>query len=54
MKEFNLESPKDAEELALASMVQYLPEKFKVYYTENFKDKFYRETVIKKQVDDEL
>ena len=47
LKDFNIEkTSKDLEELELAKKVKYLPEKLKVYYTENFKNKFYRESII--------
>jgi uncharacterized protein (DUF4213/DUF364 family) len=56
IKDFSLEDKnKDIEELEMATKVKNLPEKFKVYYIENFKNKFYRETMIKSQeVTDEL
>jgi hypothetical protein len=41
-KDFGIKpSTKDAEELALEEKVKYLPENLRVYYIENFKNKFY-------------
>lgn len=55
LKDFGLaEKSKDKEELALAEKVKYLPENLKVYYIENFKNRFYQETVIHSKVGDEL
>jgi hypothetical protein len=55
LKDFNLEDKsKDNEEIELGKKVRNLPEKFRIYYIENFKNKFYRETIIQSQVIDEL
>lgn len=54
--EFNIQSAnnKDKEEVELGNKLKYIPDKFKVYYKENFKNKFYKETIIKKNMDDDL
>lgn len=54
IKDFGLDPNKDAEEMDLGKKVQELPQKLKNYYTENFKNKFYKETVISKKHGDEL
>lgn len=55
-RDFNIEikSKKDREEIALAETHKNMPEKLKTYYLENFKHKFYRETLIQSQVADDL
>lgn len=55
LKDFGLaEKTKDKEELALAVKAKDLPEKLRIYYTENFKNKFYKETIIPSKHGDEL
>lgn len=55
LKDFGLDQKtKDIEEVALGKKVKNLPEKLRTYYTENFKNKFYKETVISRKHGDEL
>jgi hypothetical protein len=55
LRDFSLDkTTKDYKELELAAKVKDLPEKLLNYYIENFKNKFYRFTVIKSQKDDDL
>lgn len=47
LKEFDLESTsKDKEEVDIGKYSQDLPPKLKIYYMENFKNKFYKETLL--------
>eukprot|EP00347_Sterkiella_histriomuscorum_P008264 403345746 len=52
MQQFGMTS--DKEELALGQKVKALPEKLRNYYVQNFKRRFFRETVIASKHTDEL
>ncbi|CDW89623.1 dedicator of cytokinesis protein 2 [Stylonychia lemnae] len=55
LKDFSLDQKsKDYDELALAQKCKDLPEILRNYYTQNFKNRFYKETVIPSKQGDEL
>ena len=55
IKDFALPQKKhDMEEVLMARKYKDLPEKLRIYYTQNYKNKFYRETVIQSKHGDEL
>jgi hypothetical protein len=48
------EKSKDKEELELGKKARDLPPKLRAYYLENFKNKFYKQTMLDSKNDDEL
>lgn len=48
------EKSKDKEELELGRKARDLPPKLRAYYLENFKNKFYKQTMLESKNDDEL
>ena len=49
-----VETTKDKEELEIGKKARDLPNRLKGYYLENFKDKFYKQTMIDSVAGDEL
>jgi hypothetical protein len=55
LKDFGLaEKTKDKEELEIGRKAKELPQKLRAYYLENFKNKFYKQTVLDNKIDDDL
>jgi hypothetical protein len=55
LKDFGLaETTKDKEELEIGRKAKDLPQKLRAYYLENFKNKFYKQTVLDNKIDDDL
>ena len=55
LKDFGLtEKTKDKEELEIGKKAKELPQKLRAYYLENFKNKFYKQTVLDNKIDDDL
>ncbi len=48
------ETSKDKEELEIGKKAKDLPPKLRAYYLENFKNKFYKQTMLDSKNDDEL
>ena len=55
LKDFGLaETTKDKDELEIGRKAKDLPQKLRAYYLENFKNKFYKQTVLDNKIDDDL
>ena len=55
LKDFELASKtKDSEELDIGKKAKDLPPKLRAYYLENFKNKFYKQTMLDNKNGDEL
>ena len=55
LKDFGMaEKTKDKEELDIGKKAKDLPQKLRAYYLENFKNKFYKQTVLDNKIDDDL